>query len=181
MGESHGVLEFLFATTDERILVYDGQLSIAWRNPRAAAFLSRYELPPEIPALAARIIAAVARGAVGREFPGRIGLSREIDGRRWSFRVVVRDSDEPLVCVFFRDETVSGRFDLNAVRGAYRLTRREVDLLSHLLDGMGNREIAEDLGISEQTVKEHLGNVYRKVGVKDRYDLLRKLVANARP
>lgn len=98
-------------------------------------------------------------------------------GRTGIFRVAFRARPAPLISVCFRDETVSGRFDLNAVRAEYRLTRRASDLLGHLLDGMGNREIADDLGIVEQTVKEHLGNVYRKVGVKDRYDLLRRLVS----
>lgn len=180
MTEQHEVFEFLLDATEERILLYDRRANVAWRNRRAEAFLAGNELPQEVLALVARIAAAAARGAAGREFPGRIRLVREIGGRTWIFRIVFRERPEPQVCVLFRDETVSGRFDLNAVRGQHRLTRREVDLLIHLLDGMSNREIAEELGIAEQTVKEHLGNVYRKTGARDRYDLLRQLVAAAR-
>jgi DNA-binding NarL/FixJ family response regulator len=36
---------------------------------------------------------------------------------------------------------------------------------------MGNREIAEKLFISENTVKNHLSRIFQKVGVKDRVEL----------
>jgi DNA-binding NarL/FixJ family response regulator len=34
--------------------------------------------------------------------------------------------------------------------------------------GMANKQIARSLGISEHTVKVHLGNVFRRIGVSDR-------------
>ncbi|WP_030569184.1 LuxR C-terminal-related transcriptional regulator [Streptomyces aureocirculatus] len=48
------------------------------------------------------------------------------------------------------------------------LTPRELDILGRLAQGMGNREIARTLFISEATVKTHLGRMYEKLGVDTR-------------
>ncbi|MFD9070474.1 MULTISPECIES: response regulator [Streptomyces] len=48
------------------------------------------------------------------------------------------------------------------------LTARELDILAQLAQGMGNREIARTLFISEATVKTHLGRIYDKLGVDTR-------------
>lgn len=49
-----------------------------------------------------------------------------------------------------------------------RLTRRQAQLISMIERGMGNREIAQELEISEHTVKVHLWRLFRKFGVKSR-------------
>ena len=49
-----------------------------------------------------------------------------------------------------------------------RLTHRELEILELVADGRSNREVAAGLWISDQTVKFHLANVYRKVGVGGR-------------
>ncbi|MFD3506587.1 response regulator [Nocardia sp. NPDC058666] len=48
------------------------------------------------------------------------------------------------------------------------LTARERDILGQLAQGLGNREIARALHISEATVKTHLGRIYDKLGVDTR-------------
>jgi DNA-binding NarL/FixJ family response regulator len=48
------------------------------------------------------------------------------------------------------------------------LTRRERDVILCLTRGQTNRQIAEELGISCETVKEHVQHIIRKIGVKDR-------------
>ncbi|MFI9629211.1 response regulator [Streptomyces sp. NPDC052042] len=48
------------------------------------------------------------------------------------------------------------------------LTDRELDILAQLSHGLGNREIARALFISEATVKTHLGRIYDKLGVDTR-------------
>jgi len=49
-----------------------------------------------------------------------------------------------------------------------KLTRREKDVLSLLVKGYSNKEIADAVFISEKTVKNHLTSIFRKLGVKDR-------------
>lgn len=48
------------------------------------------------------------------------------------------------------------------------LTRREYDVLGHIAEGLNNKEIAERLYISEKTVKNHVSNIFKKIGVNDR-------------
>jgi len=48
------------------------------------------------------------------------------------------------------------------------LTPRELDVLRHVAAGMKNRAIAEELGLNEQTVKNHLSSVMHKLGVPNR-------------
>ncbi|MFH8559155.1 response regulator [Streptomyces celluloflavus] len=48
------------------------------------------------------------------------------------------------------------------------LTDRERDILAQLAQGLGNRDIARALFISEATVKTHLGRIYDKLGVDTR-------------
>lgn len=48
------------------------------------------------------------------------------------------------------------------------LTPRELEVLSHMSHGLTNKEIGRLLGISSETVKEHVQRLLRKIGVRDR-------------
>jgi ATP/maltotriose-dependent transcriptional regulator MalT len=48
------------------------------------------------------------------------------------------------------------------------MTRREVQVLSLVADGLSNRQIAEQLVVSEHTVHRHLANIYARLGVSSR-------------
>ena len=48
------------------------------------------------------------------------------------------------------------------------LTAREAEVLAHAARGRSNSEIGKALFVTEQTVKFHLGNIYRKMGVGNR-------------
>ena len=48
------------------------------------------------------------------------------------------------------------------------LTRREIDVLKLLAEGLFNKEIAVKLDISERTVKNHVSNIFKKISVNDR-------------
>ena len=61
---------------------------------------------------------------------------------------------------------MSRRKDKNAL--GYNLTNREVQVLRHLGLGLTNREISTSLGISIETVKEHVQNILRKTDGSDR-------------
>ena len=54
------------------------------------------------------------------------------------------------------------------IKQQFGLTRREQQLVEMIGRGFTNKEIAGDLGLSEQTVKNHIHRVLRKVGVRDR-------------
>jgi DNA-binding NarL/FixJ family response regulator len=51
------------------------------------------------------------------------------------------------------------------------LTSREIEVMEFVAKGLGNREIAARLTMGEGTVKTHLYNIYKKLGVNNRVDL----------
>jgi DNA-binding NarL/FixJ family response regulator len=56
---------------------------------------------------------------------------------------------------------------------ALGLTEREVTILGALARGLSNDEIAKEFWVAPQTVKFHLTNIYRKLGVKNRTEATR--------
>ena len=57
------------------------------------------------------------------------------------------------------------------LKQTFGLTARELDVVSAIVSGFTNREIAGKFSISEQTVKHHLRNIFDKVGVSNRLEL----------
>jgi two-component system nitrate/nitrite response regulator NarL len=56
-------------------------------------------------------------------------------------------------------------------RGKFNLTRRELDVIQAIASGCANKEIAQQLSISEQTVKHHVRNIFNKTGSSSRLEL----------
>jgi len=54
------------------------------------------------------------------------------------------------------------------------LTRREIDILPFLAEGLSNKEISARLHIAPVTVKTHLQNIYKKLNTKNRIEALKK-------
>jgi len=69
---------------------------------------------------------------------------------------------------YWFEEALGARLDEAEV---VPLSRREAQLVNLLAQGYKNKEIAYTLGISEGTIKVYLSKLYRKLGVKDRYEL----------
>jgi|SRR5437773_1380187 len=61
--------------------------------------------------------------------------------------------------------------DSNRVRGRSPLSQREREIVSLVAQGFKNKQMAEKMFISEQTVKNHLHNSFDKLGVSDRLEL----------
>ncbi len=60
------------------------------------------------------------------------------------------------------------RAELTALSTAACITRRELQVLRLIANGLSNREIAAQLSFAESTVKTHLKSIYRKLGVNSR-------------
>lgn len=58
--------------------------------------------------------------------------------------------------------------------GMHGLSRRELDILELLAEGISNKEIATRLGISSETVRTHLGHIYEKLHVQGRTEAVTK-------
>lgn len=55
------------------------------------------------------------------------------------------------------------------------LTERELEIVNYVCEGKSNKEIAEALFISQNTVRNHVYNIYRKLEVKNKIELINKL------
>jgi DNA-binding NarL/FixJ family response regulator len=53
------------------------------------------------------------------------------------------------------------------------LTRREIEILKLTAEGLSNGQMAKSLWVTEQTVKFHLSNIYRKIEVRNRTEASR--------
>ena len=96
---------------------------------------------------------------------------------------LLKGVDQPVLLDMIRKaatgEMVWRREELRRVTGALStprmpvdievtLTQRESEVLHQLAHGLTNKQIAEVLGISYETVKEHVQHILRKIGVSDR-------------
>jgi DNA-binding NarL/FixJ family response regulator len=57
-------------------------------------------------------------------------------------------------------------------RGEALLTKREQELVPLVANGLTNREISTELGVSEHTIKNHLFRIYEKLGISSRVELI---------
>ena len=57
--------------------------------------------------------------------------------------------------------------NLNSKKFEDTLTRREIEVLKLLAEGLFNKEVAYTLSISEKTVKNHVSNIFRKINVSE--------------
>lgn len=85
-----------------------------------------------------------------------IWLGLKLTGKQ---RVVVKEIAVPAGAPFIPDE--AKREDLG-------ITRRELEILELIAQGMSNREIAQKLYVSENTVKTHSSRLFDKLGAKRR-------------
>ncbi|WP_195986783.1 response regulator transcription factor [Clostridium sp. D53t1_180928_C8] len=83
----------------------------------------------------------------------KISTGTKFYDRELLYRLV---EDEPAA-------TITGKNSLGSP-----LTRRELEILSQLSNGLSNFEISKNLNISENTVKKHISNIFIKINVKDR-------------
>lgn len=80
------------------------------------------------------------------------------------------------------DETLNKNFELacQLVTSERNLSKREAEVLLLLVQGRPRRLISEKLNISEETVKTHTGNIYTKLVVHSRSELLETIETRAR-
>ncbi|MCG3753423.1 helix-turn-helix transcriptional regulator [Amycolatopsis sp. Poz14] len=119
-----------------------------------------------------RAVATGAQAAASGTFRARV---RDAHGG-WivlqASRLVAADDARDLVVTIRR---ASGGELLDVLLAAYRLTARERDVCREVLSGLSTSDIAARLGISANTVQDHLKSVFGKVGVRSRGELTARL------
>ena len=79
-------------------------------------------------------------------------------------------------CIAVTVEQMATREHLRSAHARFRLSTREVDVLTMLVRGNTARDIANELCISQNTVKEHVKRVYGKLSVSTRAEAVARLV-----
>lgn len=119
-------------------------------------------------ALAEDLVHRYLQAGVSGVIPRRAAPSRFVEALRGVFRHKPGLLKAP--------ETEAAKPPEGSIRELTRpvdtLTQREKMVISYLLLGFGNREIAQRLSIAEQTIKNHLRAIFDKVGVSDRLELV---------
>ena len=69
-------------------------------------------------------------------------------------------------------ELLNSKIPLDNIFAKFHISEREKEIIELIIDGRSNNEIKERLFISPHTVKNHLSNIYRKLNVKNRYELM---------
>jgi DNA-binding CsgD family transcriptional regulator len=160
------------------VIVFDQKMDIVYSNRQARYFLDARRLPDEIPTLGKRVFEAMKASRLNELFPGEVHLTKRFNDcpSNWRFSFLICEHPNPLIAVFIMEEQISNKLEMNEIRRQYRLTRKETDILRRVIDGLKNTEIAEDVQITLQTVKDHLSNIYVKIGVENRVSLMRTLM-----
>ncbi|MEU6557296.1 response regulator transcription factor [Streptomyces sp. NPDC046915] len=119
--------------------------------------------------------AAVPRVLVLTMFDTDADITRAIEAGATGYLLKAEQPDELFTAI---RNAAAGRTALSVPVADRLLTRlrsprptlstREQEILEQLVNGLGNREIARALFISEATVKTHLGRIYNKLGVETR-------------
>ena len=68
------------------------------------------------------------------------------------------------------------KLSVRAAAEMYDLTRREEAVLRLLMEGRSNAQICETMAIAENTLKKHILNVYRKLGINNRTGLFKMIL-----
>jgi two-component system, NarL family, nitrate/nitrite response regulator NarL len=107
-----------------------------------------------------------ARGVIMKDAATTLlmkGIRTVMNGQFWVGREAVSD-----MVSYLRDKAAQ---QPPPPAKAYGLTKRELEILSTIVSGLSNKEIAQKFSLSEDTVKHHLTNIFDKVGVSSRLEL----------
>jgi DNA-binding CsgD family transcriptional regulator len=86
-----------------------------------------------------------------------------------------KDHADPSIAVLL-ERVPSGLVSLSQVSQQFNLTQREREVLESLLQGLRNKEIANRMNVSPNTVKAFLRLIMTKMGVSSRSAVMRKII-----
>lgn len=151
-------------------LSYAAGVALGYATVGRMGFEGRWEYGPVGP------VVHLAEGLAAAAHPGQVLVSS-----RCHAQVEARVAGEPVDDVFLDGATAPvSAVAVRAIQGGLtapgELTRREVEVLRLVTDGLSNRAIAERLVISEKTVIRHVSNIFMKLDVHNRAEATRLAV-----
>jgi DNA-binding NarL/FixJ family response regulator len=82
---------------------------------------------------------------------------------------IIRDEEKELLGYLLT--AVQVKNDLHLTK-KYRITQREIEIIRGILEGKTNKEIGLELDITERTVKSHITNIFNKLVIDNRVQLI---------
>jgi DNA-binding CsgD family transcriptional regulator len=134
---------------------------------------------PTIPEDIRTICLQVNLAMVGNR-PASSGIFYSAEGAPYSVRAfpvgdVTKQTATQHVMVLVEPIAERRQIDFSAVQKKYDLSKRELEVLMLVCQGMGNREIAERLFISEHTAKDHVKKILQAFDVRSRSGVIAAL------
>jgi DNA-binding CsgD family transcriptional regulator len=178
------ILRAALDATTSSVLLFDGRGDIVYANPPADRLLSlqtedellaetegeaRQPLFTLLGTLVERVSASPRPTAVWK------GRLRTDDGRIMACEVTHLPREEAradAVVILLQPIGAEPEIMIDAFSSEHGLSRREHEVLQLLVEGATTAAMADSLGISPHTIRDHLKNLYRKTGTNSRSELL---------
>ena len=167
------------------LLLLADDLSLVAITPPAEAWLaevaqcdwpSSLELPDAVYAVATRLLALERGGHAPPDLMPRLRL--RTDSGRWLVLHASRlrtEESEGRIAVIFEEARPAEIAPL--IADAYGLTKREGEITGLVLRGLSTAEVARELHITPNTVRDHFKSIFDKVGVRSRRELVGQVFA----
>jgi DNA-binding CsgD family transcriptional regulator len=178
-------------TTTSAVLLFDRRGSIVYANPRADLLLSRQTQDglvvevgertgtPLVTFLCSKADHVTKSQSDDHPWTGTLALS---DGSLLACEILRVEVQSPVattgVLALLQPVPTLSKLCLESFCARHRLSPREEDVVTLLLEGLTTIDMADRLGISAHTVRDHLKRLYRKTGARSRSELL-SLVSTA--
>ncbi|MBN2442320.1 MAG: PAS domain-containing protein [Spirochaetales bacterium] len=173
------VCEEIIANIHESIILLDNHFKIITANPCIEEILNRNKytlLNQDISGLVweheefIRELHQLFTGESG-DFSSRIHFVRK-DGTKTLMDVkcsIIRDKYHDIIGILIIGNEVQ---EMQQLKELNNITDREAEVIHHIINGQVNREIAGHLGVTERTIKSHITNIYSKLNVDNKIQLM---------
>ncbi|MBS2014827.1 MAG: helix-turn-helix transcriptional regulator [Deltaproteobacteria bacterium] len=159
------------ARTSEGLVVCDADLRILFTTPRAVHLLRRLGMGPDrqLPErLAAHVLHLSAPHEAHRS--ARVcALTGSAVQASFDF---LRSAPPARIAIWLREDSLGDDVLFTHMKERYRISARGFRLAQLVRRGLTNRQIAEELGLTESTVKVYLHQLYKDCGVSSRTTLI---------
>lgn len=169
------LLDELYSHPDTGYLIVEPPSRVVLRSKRAARLLEKWFAPSDFDASGLpEVLRTRLNALVHMDADARLGKNVWVTLRFDAYRVVrfieLPAPEGPRQWALVMNELpMSIPLPVDMRR---KLTPREVDVARHILRNQTNEQIAEELSLSCETVKTHVRNIFKKLGVDDRADFL---------
>jgi DNA-binding CsgD family transcriptional regulator len=174
------VAEIIKRRSAPGIFIFNENAELVFSNSEASELVAdRPSLDEEVRTLCDRVKVS-SGGSPGRKGKGIqltafCGGGRRPDCAIRAFMVGEAGKGQRYIIVLLEKVVEKRSVDLEGAKARFNLSKRELEVLVPIHEGLTNKAISERLFISEQTVKDHIRNIMRKVGVNSRGALIAAL------